>query len=415
VFVRGYAPWCGWAPVTEFVHGAHDGRRASVGIDERVGKVHVVWECSGSVVRSSRPISGVQWSAIEELGTGAFPSLEQRISPGAAQPPYGMYTTGSTPPFAIAFSNNFTRPFVASQNDRDPERYSPGALSIPMRGGAVQLDSLSIGPWRKGTVRGDFWVESAPFAVVCGSTREPVLFAPDTLDFSEWLGTQTAVIPRNADRIEGKLKVYARKFRVADPRIPLTTVVFATRLTVENHVTQLLRSFTLGDLNRLRGQDTTLIVSFSVPAAPLRGKAIRVQQRLIGQDDNQQPGWSELMWSDTSQGTGLRGTAGIAKLSNSLEGIPSAFALHTNYPNPFNPTTILRFDLPEEGHVRLEVFDILGKSVAVLADGLRPAGYYSVVWDAGSYASGIYIARLQVTDGTGRLMFSRATKLLLSK
>jgi hypothetical protein len=415
VFVRGYAPWCGWAPVTEFIHGGHDGKRASVGVDQQVGKVHVVWECSGSIARSSRLISGVQWSTIEDLGTGAFPSIEQRVSVGAARLPYVMYTTGSTPPFAIAFSNNFNRPFMALQKDRDTGRYSPGAVSIPMRGGAVRLDSLGIGPWPKGTVRGDFWVESAPFAVVRGSTREPVVFSPDTLDFSDWLGTQTAVIPRNADRIEGKLKVYARKFRVADPRIPLTTVMFATRLTVENHVAQILRTFTLGDLYRLRGLDTTLIVSFSVPAAPLRGKAIRVQQRLIGQDENQQPGWSELIWSDTSAGTGLRGTAGIAKLSNSLEGIPSAFALHTNYPNPFNPTTVLRFDLPEEGYVRLEVFDILGKSVAVLADGLRPAGYYSVVWDAGSYASGIYVARLQVTDGTGHLTFSRATKLVLSK
>jgi subtilisin family serine protease len=79
--------------------------------------------------------------------------------------------------------------------------------------------------------------------------------------------------------------------------------------------------------------------------------------------------------------------------------VPQRFALHQNVPNPFNPATVLRFDLPAAAHVRLEVLDASGRLVRVLTNGHRDAGVHVFTWDgrgAGgrSVASGVYVARL---------------------
>ncbi len=65
-----------------------------------------------------------------------------------------------------------------------------------------------------------------------------------------------------------------------------------------------------------------------------------------------------------------------------------------NYPNPFNPSTEIRFTLLKPQHVKLAVYDMLGREVTVLADGQMSAGYHAVTWNASGKASGVYIYRL---------------------
>ena len=62
--------------------------------------------------------------------------------------------------------------------------------------------------------------------------------------------------------------------------------------------------------------------------------------------------------------------------------VPAEYTLHTNYPNPFNPVTTIRFGLPEAAQVRLIVYDMLGRQVRVLVDGTRKAGTHEVSVDA---------------------------------
>ena len=82
-----------------------------------------------------------------------------------------------------------------------------------------------------------------------------------------------------------------------------------------------------------------------------------------------------------------------------LAAAPSALRLEQNYPNPFNPATRIAFTIPGPGaaDVNLTVFDMLGKEVAVLANGELAAGTYSRVFDATGLASGVYVYRLQVS------------------
>lgn len=72
---------------------------------------------------------------------------------------------------------------------------------------------------------------------------------------------------------------------------------------------------------------------------------------------------------------------------------PVSFKLHQNYPNPFNPSTNIMFDVPETGLVKLEVFDITGRKVADLVNGVRTQGSHTVSFDASDLSSGIYFAR----------------------
>ena len=89
--------------------------------------------------------------------------------------------------------------------------------------------------------------------------------------------------------------------------------------------------------------------------------------------------------------------------------MPIAFDLAQNYPNPFNPDTKIKFALPRESSVRLVVYDIIGREVAVLVNEKKPAGFYTVTWDASLYPSGMYIYRIQTEQ------FHATKKMMLIK
>jgi flagellar hook assembly protein FlgD len=92
--------------------------------------------------------------------------------------------------------------------------------------------------------------------------------------------------------------------------------------------------------------------------------------------------------------------------------LPERFGLSQNYPNPFNPITFIDFSLPQPSNVRIEVFNLLGQSVATLTDGNRPAGYHTVSWNGldasgAPVASGVYFYRLTADE------FRASNKMLL--
>jgi len=82
--------------------------------------------------------------------------------------------------------------------------------------------------------------------------------------------------------------------------------------------------------------------------------------------------------------------------------VPASLALLGNHPNPFNPRTTIRFELPAAGRVELAVYDAAGRRVAVLADGYETAGEHEVVWDTTGHAPGVYLYRL--TAGSAALV-----------
>ena len=91
-------------------------------------------------------------------------------------------------------------------------------------------------------------------------------------------------------------------------------------------------------------------------------------------------------------------------LSSSDSGIlPSEFKMLPNYPNPFNPETSIKFELPEDTHVSLVVMDLLGRNIKTLVDGKINGGYHQVKWDgmmaAGASApSGVYLIQFSAKN-----------------
>ena len=94
--------------------------------------------------------------------------------------------------------------------------------------------------------------------------------------------------------------------------------------------------------------------------------------------------------------------------------LPSTFALHQNYPNPFNPVTTIRYDVPDNGLVRIIIYDLTGRKIRTLVDGISTPGRYAITWngtdDFGqSVSSGMYFYRMKSTD------FQSVKKLMLLK
>ncbi len=78
--------------------------------------------------------------------------------------------------------------------------------------------------------------------------------------------------------------------------------------------------------------------------------------------------------------------------------LPDSPELSQNYPNPFNPATTIEYAIPENGQVKLEIYDITGRHITTLVDETQQAGAHQVTWDASNAASGVYIYRLQYGD-----------------
>ena len=74
--------------------------------------------------------------------------------------------------------------------------------------------------------------------------------------------------------------------------------------------------------------------------------------------------------------------------------LPTAFALHPPYPNPFNPDVNLVVDIPREAATRVSIYNLQGREVVVLQDGVLSAGQYHYLWQAADYPAGLYFVRI---------------------
>ncbi|MDD5362443.1 MAG: T9SS type A sorting domain-containing protein [Ignavibacteria bacterium] len=102
-------------------------------------------------------------------------------------------------------------------------------------------------------------------------------------------------------------------------------------------------------------------------------------------------------------------TTGSVGISNITSEIPSVYKLYSNYPNPFNPVTAIKFDVPENVFVKIRIYDITGKEISTPVNEFLKAGSYRTDWNASSYSSGVYYYRIE----TGK--YSETRKMILVK
>ena len=113
----------------------------------------------------------------------------------------------------------------------------------------------------------------------------------------------------------------------------------------------------------------------------------------------------------TTWTAGLTAKRNMSALKNSVR--DNKITLNQNYPNPFNPSTVISFNLPFSGVVSLKVYDMVGKEVKTLANGIQSAGNYSYRFDASNLSSGIYFYVLKATSGSNN--FSKTMRMILTK
>lgn len=108
---------------------------------------------------------------------------------------------------------------------------------------------------------------------------------------------------------------------------------------------------------------------------------------------------------------------GITLSVRGFVSVPDVYSLSQNFPNPFNPATTIKYDLPENSTVRITVYNVLGQAVNTLVNEQQPAGYYSVQWNGTNHdnkqvASGMYIYRIEAAGSNNRV-FTQVRKMLL--
>ena len=144
----------------------------------------------------------------------------------------------------------------------------------------------------------------------------------------------------------------------------------------------------------------------------------------------------QFTWTPTAAGTQTLYAAGartsksggwghatdfsVAVTDGGLAGVdqqqtPLAYALDQNFPNPFNPSTTIRFTIPQSADVTLTVMNVIGNKIATLVTGRVERGTHSLVWDASGIPSGMYFYRLEAREGGegGGHVFTQTRKLLL--
>ncbi len=119
------------------------------------------------------------------------------------------------------------------------------------------------------------------------------------------------------------------------------------------------------------------------------------------------------MYAGAGKGLWRRALSEVTSVEESTPEAPKTFELKQNYPNPFNPSTKLSYQLAAVSSVSLKVFDLLGREVANLVDGVRKPGYYSITFDGSHLSSGIYFARFFVKSLSGGGLLMQTKKMLL--
>lgn len=105
----------------------------------------------------------------------------------------------------------------------------------------------------------------------------------------------------------------------------------------------------------------------------------------------------------------------LTSIETAHKSIPKIFEISQNFPNPFNPSTTIRYQIPYTSRVTISIYNILGQKLTELVNTIQNPGYYNAVWNAAQVASGIYIYSIQADPVTGQSGFRIAKKMMLVK
>ncbi len=92
-----------------------------------------------------------------------------------------------------------------------------------------------------------------------------------------------------------------------------------------------------------------------------------------------------------------------------------AYSLEQNFPNPFNPSTRIRYNIPEQSRVKINIYNILGKEVSELVNDVKSSGDYNIKWNASNLSSGFYFLTIEAVSLQSNNKFIKTIKMILLK
>jgi hypothetical protein len=154
-------------------------------------------------------------------------------------------------------------------------------------------------------------------------------------------------------------------------------------------------------------------VSCALPSSSAQQKGSSLVVSIAGIDRSKYQVYSStyIALGDTTKNKAIEKEEN-SNLTNQLA--PTETGMMKNYPNPFNPTTVISYQLAAVSNVKLTVYDMLGREVATLADGMKESGYYQATFNGAGLASGLYFARLTATPTEGK-PYVTTMKMLMTK
>jgi len=119
------------------------------------------------------------------------------------------------------------------------------------------------------------------------------------------------------------------------------------------------------------------------------------------------PGMGQILILSSTNLVGIK--------DKSVSQVPKNYDMLQNFPNPFNPSTTIRYNLPLPSHVKISVFNILGQRITVLVDEVQSAGVYNKNWNGIKSSSGVYFYTIEAAPSNGGNSFTSVKKMILLK
>ncbi|HCV44178.1 MAG TPA: hypothetical protein DGH68_11890, partial [Bacteroidetes bacterium] len=316
------------------------------------------------------------WSKVVTLGAGVAPSVSCGFLSGTDQQLF--WRSGSAAPYSLSHS---AVSFGDAMNGMKPG----GEMALEGRGGRISYPNGSI--------------HFVMLETNLDSNNIAFTALQDTLSIRDRDAFEAAV--RSGD--------FVGRGTLALRLLYKTTGTVPASAKLKFELVDTLTGQTLNSIRTLRGRgDSSIAVRLPLSLGQRR-VCLRVQVEGLSQTARYEVERWIVMPTDSSSSS----RQSLAAKAAPSSATPTEYNLRAAYPNPFNPSTQINFELPDAGNVSLVVYDMLGRGVASLVTGYREAGYHSSTWNASAQASGVYFARFTVANAEGKHAYTKVNKLML--
>jgi hypothetical protein len=191
-------------------------------------------------------------------------------------------------------------------------------------------------------------------------------------------------------------------------------------ILIDNKFDYFLANEDVALINSSESLSNYLVAEKEIQYGPIKNNDDEFTGRFI-QPSNGNKGYFVFSGLEASSELKINKGSELQKVEHTtIKNLPQKYMLNNNYPNPFNPYTTIKYEIPknekyELQKVHLAVYDIFGRVVNVLVDQLQSAGYYSAEWEPKNISSGIYFYRISIKNSSDMELFYNTKKMIYLK